>query len=45
MLITVNTQQFSAEAAHAVTGLPCRRSFDSKLRRGYVLALAGRDAS
>jgi hypothetical protein len=45
MLITVNSQQFPAETANAVTGLPCRTSFVSKLRHGYDRALAGRDAS
>jgi hypothetical protein len=45
MLITVNTQTFLAEAATAVSGLPCRHSFDSKHRSGNVLALAGRYAS
>jgi hypothetical protein len=45
MLITVNTRQFPAEAAMSVSGLPCRHSFDSKRRLGYVLALVGRHAS
>jgi hypothetical protein len=45
MMITVDIQQFPAEAANTVSGLPCRPSFDSKLRHGYVQALAGRDAS
>jgi hypothetical protein len=45
MLMTINTEQFLAEAAIAVSGLPCRHSFDSKRRSGNVLALAGRYAS
>jgi hypothetical protein len=45
MLITINTQQFLAEAAMSVSGLPCRHGFDSKRRPGSVLALAGRCAS
>ena len=44
MLITLNTQTFHAEAASAASVLPCRHSFDQKLRLGYVLALAGRYA-
>ena len=45
MLITVYTQTFLAEAATAVSGLPCRHSFDSKRQPGNVSALAGRCAS
>jgi hypothetical protein len=45
MLITINTQQFLAEAANAVSGLPTRHSFDSKRQSGNVLTLAGRYAS
>jgi hypothetical protein len=45
MLITVDTQQFLAEAANAVFGLPTWHSFDSKRLSGNVLPLAGRYAS
>ena len=42
MLITINTPTSLAEAATAVSVLPCWHSFDQKRRPGYVLALAGR---
>jgi hypothetical protein len=45
MPILVNTSTFLAEAAPAVSGLPCWHSFDAKRQSGYVLALAGRYAS
>lgn len=45
MLITVDIQQFLAEAANAVSGLPTWHSFDSKRQSGDVLPLAGRYAS
>jgi hypothetical protein len=44
MSITFNTHMFRAEATLVVSTLPCRQSFDAKLRTGYVLALAGRCA-
>ena len=44
MLITVHTQQFLAEAASTVHGLPCWHSSDATRRYGNVLVLAGRDA-
>jgi hypothetical protein len=44
MLINLDTRRFLAEAATAVTGLPCWHSFDEKRQPGYVLALAGRYA-
>jgi hypothetical protein len=45
MLITVNTRTFLAEAATAVSVLPCWHSSDTKRQPGNVLALAGRSAS
>jgi hypothetical protein len=44
MLTTLNTSLIHAEAASAVSALPCLRSFDAKRRPGYVLALAARYA-
>jgi hypothetical protein len=44
MSITVNRHMFLAEATTVASVLPCRRSFDPKLRPGYVLALSGRCA-
>ncbi len=44
MSITFNTHMFRAEATPVASTLPCRQSFDVKLRTGYVLALAGRCA-
>ena len=44
MSITVNRHTFPAEATTVASVLPCRQSFDPKLRPGYVLALAGRCA-
>jgi hypothetical protein len=41
MSITFNTHLFPAEATSVASALPCRQSFDTKLRTGYVLALAG----
>jgi len=40
--ITVTNRTHTAEAANAALVSPCQRSFDSKLRPGAVLALAGR---
>jgi hypothetical protein len=45
MLITVNTRTFLAEAAPAVSVLPCWHSSDTKRQPGNVPALAGRFAS
>jgi hypothetical protein len=45
MLMTINIRMFLAEAATAVSGLPCWHSFDAKRQPGYVQALAGRCAS
>jgi hypothetical protein len=44
MLINFHTPTFIAEAASVASVLPCRQSFDTKRRTGYVLALAGRYA-
>jgi hypothetical protein len=44
MQITDNTHMFLAEATTVASVLPCRQSFDPKLRPGYVLPLAGRCA-
>ena len=44
MLTNLHTPMFSAEATSVAEVLPCRHSFDTKRRPGYVLALAGRYA-
>jgi hypothetical protein len=44
MSITFNTHMFRAEATPVATTLPCRRSSDTELLTGYVLALAGKCA-
>ena len=42
MLRAINTHMFIVETASVAALEPCRNSFDAKLRRGNVHALAGR---
>jgi hypothetical protein len=44
MLTNLHTPMLIAEATSVAAALPCRQSFDTKRRPGYVLALAGRYA-
>ena len=44
MLTNLHTPTFTAEATSVASVLPCRRGFDTKLRPGYVLVLAGSHA-
>ncbi|MDX6407009.1 MAG: hypothetical protein QOE13_80 [Gaiellaceae bacterium] len=41
MLIKANSQSFFAEAAVAVTAMPCPHFADAIRRPGYVVALVG----
>ena len=44
MLTNLHTPTFTAEATSVASVLPCRQGFDTKLRPGYVLVLAGSHA-